>query len=75
MKHTAITKDFTTGATNDIRNYESMDVTNKYVTHDVINDGTTDLAYDIEAAHVCNSLPNDLRTTTAFKEFGRLIRT
>ena len=28
-----------------------------------------------EAAHVWNSLPNELRTTTDFKEFGRLIRT
>ena len=46
MKHKAITKDITTGATNDIRTYESTDATNKYVTHDVINDGTTDLAHD-----------------------------
>ena len=46
MKHTAINKDITTGATNDIRNYESTDATYKYVTHDVINHGTTDLAYD-----------------------------
>ena len=46
MKHKAITKDITTGATNDIRNYESTHATNKYVTHDVINDGTTDLAHD-----------------------------
>ena len=28
-----------------------------------------------EAAHVWNSLSNDLRTTRDFKEFGRLIRT
>ena len=37
-------KDNTTGVTNDI-NYESTDATNKYVSHDVINDSTTDLAY------------------------------
>ena len=36
MKHRFISKGNTTGATNDIRNYESTDETNKYVTHDVI---------------------------------------
>ena len=57
MKHTAITKDITTGAINDIRNYESTDATNKYVTHDVIIDGTTDLAYDI-LPHVQKCCPD-----------------
>ena len=32
-------------------------------------------SFRYEAAHVWNSLPNELRTTTDFKEFGRLIRT
>ena len=46
MRQRTITKGNTAGPTNDIRNYESTDATNKYVIHDVINDGTTDLAYD-----------------------------
>ena len=32
-------------------------------------------SFRYEAAHVWNSLPNEMRTTTDFKEFGRLIRT
>ena len=47
MKHRFISKGNTTGATNDIRNYESTDETNKNVNNDVIDDDTTDLAYDI----------------------------
>ena len=31
-------------------------------------------SFRYEAAHIWNSLPNELRTTTDFKEFGRLIR-
>ena len=31
-------------------------------------------SFRFETAHVWNSLPNDLRTTTDFKEFGRQIR-
>ena len=31
-------------------------------------------SFGYEAAHIWNSLPNELRTTTDFKEFGRLIR-
>ena len=45
-KHRAITKGNPTGATNDIRNYESTDATNKYVIHDLINDSTTELTND-----------------------------
>ena len=32
-------------------------------------------SFRYEAAHVWNSLPNEMRTNTDFKEFGRLIRT
>ena len=32
-------------------------------------------SFRYEAAHIWNSLPNALRTTTDFKEFGRLIWT
>ena len=31
-------------------------------------------SFRYEAAHVWNSLPNELRTTTDFKEFGSLIQ-
>ena len=31
-------------------------------------------SFRYEAAHIWNSFPNELRTTTDFKEFGRLIR-
>ena len=40
-------KDNTTGGTANIRHYESTYTVYKYVTHDIINDGTTDLTYNI----------------------------
>ena len=67
-------KDNTTGATNDIRNYESAEMTNKYVTHDVINDATTDLAYDILVLPHLQKCSPDINTcilqALRYHEFG-----